>query len=264
MYYLDVKDNKNGELIAHNKKDTIYLIEEEDKGGYIYPNENEDIITKLIKNKIDNRRKELISLEEKFIPLTPKWFSMFIGGPSGSGKSTIASIVAKNHKKIYKSKIYVISPIGHDEVLEKIGIKRVDFSDIISNPITLDEIPKNSLVIFDDIEAIVNNKIKKKIYELKDIIYTTGRHRNISIISIVHNLQNNKDTKVDLLESKYIVLFPRAGDLYHIKNVMKLYLGIDNKKIEEIINETKLNSRWLLYHKNFPHYYITEKKISIL
>lgn len=180
---------------------------------------------------------------------------IYIAGPSGSGKSTWASIYVNQYKKIYpKRKFYLFSDVSEDEKLDALNPLRVKLDErMYTDPLPID-IFKDSVVLFDDIDTIKDEKIKQSVRNLRDEILEKGRHNNTNVLSISHNPTNNKITKASLLESSSIVLFPGGGDDYHIGTVLKNYCGLNPKKINEIIN---IDSRWVQVHKKYPKYILT-------
>jgi hypothetical protein len=127
-----------------------------------------------------------------------------------------------------------------------LDVIRIELNEeIIENPINADELP-NSLCIFDNIDSLVNLKIKKQIKMLRDQLLQKGRHQNISVICTSHQITNYLDTRVTLNDSQFITLFPRAMAKRNIQYVLKSYFGMDNDKIEKAIN---LPTRFLTVHK---------------
>lgn len=226
-----------------------------------------DDFDNIFKKQINNFKKgqmEYIKLKDggKMIPLPRleenQISHLFVSGPTGSGKSTFASVYIKQFLKLHpKSKVYIVSAIPNDEVLDSIKPKpkrlKID-EKMYEKPIPI-ELFENSIILFDDVDNIRDKKIKEAIQKLRDDVLANGRHYNINVISLTHNPTNNKETKSSLLESNSIVMFPHGGDDYHIKRVLKEYLSIPTKKIDEIL---KMKSRWIFINKSYPKYMISE------
>ena len=187
---------------------------------------------------------------------------LYITGPSGSGKSTYICNYLREYKKKYKKNpIYLFSTLKTDKSLDDIKPKRVNLdNELITDPIILDDL-KDSLCIFDDIEAIKDKKIRKVVYDLMDEIATTGRHTNTSLINANHIAANNKDTKTMLNEAQYIVYFPNAGSIHGINYLLKEYVGIDKTIIQKI---KKSKSRWCCIGRQYPQIILLEHDIFTL
>lgn len=238
-----------------------------DKENYL--DEFDKIFAKEIK-RIVNNRMENVNLKDggKLIPIPRNERNqvehLFITGPSGSGKSTFAAMYAKMFYKMFpKHNFYVVSDVKKDEVLDKLKPKpkRITIDEqMYEDPIDISDF-KDSLVLFDDIEHIKDKKIQKATMELRDKLLGEGRHHNTRVMTISHNPTNNKETKASLLEARSIVMFPGGGDDYHLKNVLERYCSIDPKMIKEIL---KMDTRWIMVHKHFPKYVITENSCFIV
>ena len=88
---------------------------------------------------------------------------LYITGPSGSGKSYYTRNYILEYKKLFpKNNIYIFSSLDSDETLDKIPkIKRVKFTEkFLLYDFKITDF-KDSLVIFDDVDA-ETNKFKKK------------------------------------------------------------------------------------------------------
>lgn len=183
---------------------------------------------------------------------------IFISGPEESGKSTWAASYIKRFKTMYpKSIVYVFSGIEKDKVIDDLKPIRIKLNENLHNdPISINEFPENSLVLFDDIDTLKNKKVKEAVLELRDRLLEEGRHKSIFVISITHNPTMGKQTKHSLLESSSIVLFPMGGDAFHMKRVLKEYCGYNPKNIDTILN---LKSRWIQCHKRYPKFILHEK-----
>ena len=167
---------------AHRKKPTITTYIEElvidDNKQKIYP-----IVDKLLVLKDG---KEII---ERAI--------IYIVGASGSGKSRWASNYCEKYKEKYSYRPqYLFSRLEKDEALDKLKyIKRVKLDKMLESDIELEDL-KDSLCIFDDIEAIENKAILAKINNLMHRILTMGRHTNTSIIFCKHIACDQKKHKI--------------------------------------------------------------------
>jgi hypothetical protein len=184
--------------------------------------------------------------------------NIYISGPEGAGKSTWGGLYIAEFKKLYpKSKFYIFSKVKKDKAFDDLKPIRIKLNEeLINNPLTTDEFPQDSIVLFDDIDTIYDKKLRREVVDLRDRLLEDGRHRGIFVISITHNPTAGQDTKMSLLESSSIVLFPKGGDTYHMDRVLKTYLGYHPKVVRELL---KLNTRWIQCHKRYPKFILHEK-----
>lgn len=196
----------------------------------------------------------------------------YICGASGSGKSTLArSLIEKFNIIFPNSPIYIFSRLNSDPAFDDLEKKKI----IIRIPInenflekTIDvneDIEKNSMVVFDDIDTINDKKILNVLNNIKMQILEVGRHNNIYFICTSHLINGNdrNSTRTMMNEMHSLVIFPKGGgSAYQQKYALKNYLGLNNKEINKIIN-TK-DSRWVLLSKNYPQYVLTQKKCYLI
>jgi hypothetical protein len=196
----------------------------------------------------------------KVIPTEGSRDVVYLVGRSGSGKSyQIKQYVIEYHKIYPKNDIFLISPKNDDETFDDVKkwiIKlRLD-EQFIETEISLDDC-KNSLFIFDDIEAIMNKHIRKKVFDLLNLFMTAGRSYNISVCVVSHNPTNHSETKLMLLENTHCVFFPNYLSDHNLNYLSKQYLGLNKDHINKIL---KSNSRWVCVLNN-PRVVITDKKV---
>lgn len=193
----------------------------------------------------------------------------YVAGPSGSGKSTYASIQAEKYRKLYPhNQIYIFSRLDQDPAFDgkffpKPIRMKIDDS-LLNNPIDISEQAyKNCLVIFDDIDSIQNDKLKKAVMKLENDILEVGRHNNISVICTCHLLNPNdrKFGRTILNEAHTITFFPKSGSSYQIEYMLKNYFGLKKPQIQEILG---LNSRWVTCFKSYPQICIYEHGAFLL
>lgn len=209
---------------------------------------------------------------------------IIICGPSFCGKTYIAKKYAKEYiKENPENKIIYIScnPKENDNTFackncrndeyeyegndkkkkcwcEKYVYRIEPTEDWLDEPLTLDEL-SNSLVIFDDFEASCSKDLKKYILGLRDQIFKSGRHHNISVLSLAQKLLQGKDSIIALQNTWQLILFPRSSGKYDIINYFKNYVKLDTRVIDRILN-TK--SRWMLY--DIPDSYILYENSGLI
>ena len=166
--------------------------------------------------------------------------TMFIAGESGSGKSFKAKQYAMQYKAFYpKNKIYLISYLDEDETLD-------EYKEIIRlnafNQEFLDECLdfkletefNDTLVIFDDIDSVVNKKTKEIIYGLLNKMLRIGRHHNISVIYCGHSLYGTNELKYILDECQTITFFQRYLNFKKMKYLLENYFGLSKEQIAKV------------------------------
>lgn len=223
------------------------------------------------KNKLENGILRILD-NSKLKPLVNdnKREVLYIAGPQGSGKSHYASEYLKEFKKIFpKKKIYMFSGIDNDENFKGInGIKKMDMDDeeMLDDPIDVKKELVNSLVIFDDIDRSNNPEITNYLHELRNDILKNGRDqsgkdKDIYCLSTNHQVTDGPRTRDLLNESTSITIFPQSGSRFGIERVLKHYLGMGKKEVDQVMN---IPSRWVTIYKNYPQYLLHEKGAMML
>eukprot|EP01080_Neovahlkampfia_damariscottae_P008466 gene8466-288_t len=206
-----------------------------------------------------------------FIPPLKKSFRMYVAGPAGSGKSVMCGkIIAEYARNRPDKNIYVFSDVNEDEALDKYNPIRVLLNqEVADNPITINDIPPSSLILFDDVDAIPDKKIKKSINTLQNVILRTGRHppnypnggiAEISCICTAHNLTNYSETRIILNESNFIVVFPRSTCKANLQYVLTKYYNMSNEDVNKLCS---IPTRWAIVQRQFPSYVITQSGVYL-
>lgn len=212
--------------------------------------------------------KPKITVDGEIVPTEMKGlherFTALITGPSGSGKSTIASKMAKQYKKMNPSNpIILISPKEEDKVLDRLNPIRIGIRDnnfFGEDAIDLDEL-ENSLLILDDCEALCRDKqMLNAVNALRDQVLTLGRSKKISCIVILHETTNRGQTKIPIIESAHVCIFPQAPS-YQVTRLLRDYMNVD-KKGRKMLKE--MPSRTITLHKFIPMLYITKDEVGFL
>lgn len=198
----------------------------------------------------------------------------YIAGPSGSGKSTITAKLAEDfHLKHPKSEIYFFSRTKYvddpafDDLVELMAKKRKSILQIdidqalVDEPIDITaEIPDASvgtLMIFDDVTTINDDKIKKAVEKLMADVMEIGRKLKIWIIITSHLIIPNdkKIARTLMNELHSIYVFPKSGASQQISYAVNKYLGLGRKQDERIL---ELPSRWVKIYNKYPKYILYE------
>lgn len=188
---------------------------------------------------------------------------LYISGASGSGKSYYTSDYMKEYNIKYpKNPIYIISSLDKDKKIDSVkNTTRIILNEEFYNtPVKIDDF-KNSLVVYDDTEMISNVLIQEKITNIKNLILTTGRHTNTSLIVTSHDTNAGRKTKLILLESHSITLFLITMGDKALKYLLETSFGFGRKQIEKIKN---LDSRWVTIFRTSPISIMHEKGIFII
>ena len=140
----------------------------------------------------------------------------YVSGSSGSGKSYYCAEYIKEYVKMFsKNKVILFSGVNNDKQLDDIkNLIRVKLDDEFANKeISLEDF-RDTLVIFDDCEAIENRLVASKLNSLLSMILVQGRHQNIFCLLTTHNTTNAAKTKLILIECHSITLFLQKFAIY--------------------------------------------------
>jgi len=163
---------------------------------------------------------------------------IMVGGKSGSGKSHTAKNFAIRYHMLWPRRpIRLISYLKEDETLDALKfIERVDIEKFRSDESST-ELKKyeKSLTIFDDIEGFQRDDpdIHDKLQQVIDMIATTGRHTQSSLLVASHLLTDYK--RYVLRTGRFLVVMPAfdfRGDLYRAPGQFASPLGhLENRKL---------------------------------
>jgi hypothetical protein len=225
---------------------------------YINP-EKADVITYIKDLKLTQKDQNFQQIPN----ITTERQILYITGASGSGKSYFAKKFIDQYKQIYpKREIYLFSSLTDDSSIDKIkNLRRIKLtSEFLHDDIEAKDF-KDSLVIFDDTDCIVDKKMKIKINGILNMILETGRHFNISCIYTSHVACAGNDTKRILNEAHSITIFPHGLGGRSMKYLLENYLGLDKEQVKRI---KKLGSRWVSILKTFPMIVLSEKEAFVM
>jgi hypothetical protein len=246
---IKIKDEKI--ILKHiDNDDKINFIEERLQEDYIK-------IQKVIEDKL---KKELDFTDKstKVFPIPQKFSErIYVPAPSGSGKSTFIGEYLKQLRILYPNrKIVIFSRVEHDEPLDRFkNMERVELVEFSKSPPEVENF-KNDILIFDDIDTILNKAIVRVLRNFRDDVLEVGRHFNITCISTSHIITNFHATRTLINEAQAIVVFPKGGSFGQIKGFLDRYMGFDKELIETI---RLMPTRWIYIHKEYPQYIIHEK-----
>lgn len=192
----------------------------------------------------------------------------YIAGPAGSGKSTFAANLIRKFMKVHPEKqLYVFSRTDakQDPVLRGLPINQVMIDeDLVKQPIDItQELTEGAIVLFDDVNTIQNDKVKKAVDKLLADILEIGRRLNIWTVITNHLVIPNekKIARTILNELHSLTVFPKSGSSQQISYALKQYFGLSKSQIDQIL---QLDSRWVTINKSYPMYVMYEHGIYIL
>jgi hypothetical protein len=197
------------------------------------------------------------------VPRTDMINRGLVAGSSGSGKSTFCAkwIDAFQEQQDDPYDVFVISRVDEDEPLDELEkVQRLDLDEIAEDPPVAEDF-EESIVIFDDNDTITDKETKRAVLDLKDDIFQTGRHSSIETLIVVHQIFLGSDSKKNLSEMSFCVVFPRSGNSYHLRRLFQLYFGLNSKQFKKILSH---NSRYIYVQRSYPSYVITEKDVYLI
>ena len=261
------KENKERIFKEYLKMDKKLATSEINKMCEAYKRGDSDIDGKLSRKYeeamlyVKNSLKKFLDFgkEEDLFPivedLSKKSCRIFISGQSGSGKSYFITQFLKHNKPKKSQGVFLFSPVTDDDSLK--GIKNLiqidlgEFESEFEREFEYEDIPENSIVIFDDIESSRN---AKQLMIIRDMFLERGRHQNTSVLTISHNPLGSNKTKASIRESQYAVLFPQSNPR-DTGALLSKYFGYTKKMIDEAMNS---KSRWVFVSKSTPMYWVAQ------
>ena len=213
----------------------------------------QSIIEEKLKTELDFTDKST-----KVFPLPQKFSErIYISAPSGSGKSTWIGEYLKQLRIMFpRRKIFIFSRVAEDKPLDRFkNLERVDLYNFVQEKNQVEDF-KGGILIFDDIDTILDKMLVRYLRKFRDDVLEVGRHFKITCISTSHLLTNFHATRTLINEAQSVVVFPKGGSFGQIRGFLDRYLGFDKELIEQI---RQMPSRWVYIHKEYPQYIIYEK-----
>jgi len=189
---------------------------------------------------------------------------LYVSGMSGAGKSYFCrKYIEEYHKKYKKRDVFVFSSLDDCPTLDKLKyLKRIKINSesFLDKPLTAEDF-KDSLVLFDDVDVILNKHIKAKVMDIMNSILQIGRHFKCTCLVTSHNATAGKETKVILNEAHSIVLFPKCSGNKTLFYIGDQYLGLDK---DEIKNLKKIQGRFVCIVRKHPRCIFSLKKCTMI
>lgn len=217
---------------------------------------------------VDNGVAEIILQKkecfEKAVDVSQEREVIYVSGMSGAGKSYFCRQYIERYRKKYpKRNIFVFSSLPSCKTLDKLKyLKRIKINEpeFMTRNLSAPDFA-DSLCLFDDIDVIINKKIKTKVYDIMNSILQIGRHHNATALVTSHNCTNGADTKITLNEATSIVLFPKASGNKSLLYISDAYLGLDSKQAKDLKN---IEGRFVCIVRSHPRCVFSLKKIYLL
>lgn len=246
---IKIKDEKTI-LKSIDNDDKISLIEERLQDAYVK-------VQKVIEDKLKTEL-DFTDKSTKVFPIPQKYSErIYVPAPSGSGKSTFIGMYLKQLRILYPNrKIVIFSRVEKDEPLDRFkNLSRIDLVSFAEKPPKVESF-EGDILIFDDIDTILNKSIVRVLRQFRDDVLEVGRHFKITCISTSHIITNFHATRTLINEAQAIVVFPKGGSFGQIKGFLDRYMGFERTFIDSL---RLLPTRWLYIHKEYPQYIIHEK-----
>lgn len=194
---------------------------------------------------------------------------IYVSAPCDSGKSTwIAKYlrlwVAERIKFKQTTKILLFSRVTNDNAFRGLHIKQIKLDDeLLKNPIDVIKELSDCMVIFDDIDSIIDKPMREYLWSLRDEVMTVGSHSGTYTINTSHQLINWKSTRSSLKECHLVVMFPYA-ERAKINDFLEKRVGLERANRVFITSEAARTSRWVALSLRYPNYIIYENGIKLL
>lgn len=220
-------------------------------------------------------------------PSYPEREVVYIVGPQGAGRSMFdtryidawRSFSGKStwcSEYVYEwmlqhptGTVYLFSQKKADPALDRMGITRIVIDDgLITNPFQINEM-QDSLVIFDDIDKISNEKLRKAVLDLHDSLIEVGRADRAWVLRTSHKLKNYTKTQTAVGEADKIVFFINKIAPSVVLKYLKDDLLWDKDAIECIVGSNKvrgsgLKSRWVMVNRAMPSWFLGENLFKLV
>lgn len=243
----------------------IKLNDSKKKGNPIYmasPEEVDEVHNGFTSYSLDNPRYKDYHFELS-VNNSQERQIIYVTGQSGSGKSYWTRRYIEAYKKVYTDRpIYLFSCINEDDSIDKIkDLQRIKLTpELLQDELQAEDF-KDSCVIFDDCDTIIDKAMRKKVLQIQGSILQVGRHYNVSAIITSHVATNGADTKLILTEAHAITIFPNNMNARSLKYLLESYMGMDKNEIKKI---KSLKGRAVTFCKTFPKCIVSDKLVYIM
>lgn len=194
---------------------------------------------------------------------------VYISAPCNAGKSTFIAKyvrlwVAERKKLGQPHRILLFSRVSGDHALKGLRIEQIKLDDeLLAKPIDVATELKDCMVVFDDIDSIVDKKMREYLWALRDDVMTVGSHSGIYVINTSHAITNWKSTRSSLKEANLVVLFPFC-ERAKVQDYLEKNVGLQRPHRQFILNQAAKVSRWVALSTNYPNHVIYEGGVKLL
>jgi len=187
---------------------------------------------------------------------------MLLSGGTGSGKSYMCKQIIK---QIKPKRNYLFSSLTDGDYADVKNLEQIDLIDLLNNNPNygihdiFEMMEPSCCCIFDDIMSF-GNKMSKPYLELRQICMQKGRHKAMSVFVCEQQAQMANKSRDVLLNCQYFCCFPR-NNFKAFNSLATNYLGLTKNKIEYL---RLLKSRYVMFNKNYPAYYVSSVEVGML
>ena len=248
--------------VCKNKIIRINKYEDEDAEYEDSDSESEKQYYLTVGDNEEDFGEEFICNEYPIIPLPNKERELlYICGKSGSGKSTVAAEYIRMFNKMFPDRLVILITKEEDQAFNGLKTKRCKLDILTEDPLELENLEDNCLVLFDDVEGMTNKKLYKNVTNLMKEIIESGRKKNIYCIITSHLINDHHRTRSVINELHKVVLFPAGSSAGHIDYFLDKHMGLTKEQIKKI---HKTKGRYVLISNTVPQYVLSSKSIYLL
>lgn len=213
-----------------------------------------------------------------FPEVNPKQVSsILVTGTKGVGKSYWCAQFVKFWTQVFdaekqdvilfrrQKKVDDINRAGCTEINidERFGDNKPKRGQDVLPMITIDDLkdPENpTLIVFDDVESIMENDRRVNLNKLRSAVCQDGRDLKLHVLNVLHDIKGGKPTVGLVMESEIKVVFPDCID----EKMEKNYSDIFTKKQIEAMRDFRGVSQWMAFNRSYPRWCVHEKGVFLL
>ena len=194
-------------------------------------------------------------------------------GSSGAGKSFAINDLCMRNPAVLNSTvpaIYLFSSVGEDDPSYK-PIKNLygerfiwqDPRDIEPDALLVRSYKEKSVLIFDDINSISDQRVRGKIIRFREHCLEVARHQSLVIISSEHLMFNRAATQKLRNSSAFFVLYPRNSPK-PLDSVLDENFTMNRHERVDLIKKLKREGRAQFLRMDTPSYIVNTKRVQLL